>query len=692
MQQHLNLWIAGLVGLVIALLISAILILPADAPSGPLTIYVISGTFVFLLAALAMRWMLVRDVARPLDAISRDVRTLLQAKRIDRSLRIPVRHRLGGLPESIIRLIDELRGARHEVVRAMASATARVEQEKGWLEVILLELVREGVIVCRADGRILLYNRPAAQLLRFSHALGLGRSLFGLIAPEPIAHALEQLNYRMQQGSADLNTRFVCATRDTQHLLQARLALIIDPDGKSGGYVLTLEDISAELAELQRNETIRRAVTRELRGPVASLRAAAENMAMYPDMDTEQRSAFVDILSKESTILSERIEALANHYQGNAVGHWPMTEIHSPDLFGCLGRLIGTRETITLDHRGEPQWLKGDSHSLMQVLAYIIDRIAEHTGVSRFEISAGVGRTRTYIELNWQGPAIASATLTDWLAQPLPSLPAITAHEIFERHGSEPWSQADTQGQAILRIPLQPPSEPISHEQGVLPPRPEFYDFDLMHGHDISAELAERPLRQLSFVVFDTETTGLKPAGGDEIISIAAVRVTGGRVMSGEIFEALVNPGRSIPKDSIQFHGITDDQVKGKPSIIEVLPRFREFAGDAVLVAHNAAFDMKFIKLKENAAGVKFDNPVMDTLLLSLLIEGDDEDHSLDGICDRLNITVENRHSALGDTVATAEVLVHFLDRLDALELRTFGQVMRASNMEASLRFRAANF
>jgi DNA polymerase-3 subunit epsilon len=68
-------------------------------------------------------------------------------------------------------------------------------------------------------------------------------------------------------------------------------------------------------------------------------------------------------------------------------------------------------------------------------------------------------------------------------------------------------------------------------------------------------------------------------------------------------------------------------------------------------------------------------------MLLSLLLEGDDGEHSLDEVCGRLNITFENRHSALGDALATAEVLSHFLDRLDAIGVTTFGQLMRTTNM-----------
>ncbi len=172
-------------------------------------------------------------------------------------------------------------------------------------------------------------------------------------------------------------------------------------------------------------------------------------------------------------------------------------------------------------------------------------------------------------------------------------------------------------------------------------------------------------------MVFDTETTGLKPSEGDEMIAIAGVRVVNGRVLSGEIFERLIDPGRPIPKASIRFHGITEEMVRGQPSAREVLPQFQTFAGAAVLVAHNAAFDMKFLKLKEAAAEVAFEGPVLDTLLLSVLLHGDAPDHSLD---------------------ATTAIFARQLGLLEARGIETLDQALSASGGMMEIRRRQAQF
>lgn len=224
-----------------------------------------------------------------------------------------------------------------------------------------------------------------------------------------------------------------------------------------------------------------------------------------------------------------------------------------------------------------------------------------------------------------------------------------------------------------------PASEPAGGLKVDLLERPVYYDFDLFE-KDLDRDLLAMPLADLHLVVFDTETTGLEPSRGDEIVQIAGVRVLNGRVLEEDRFDELVNPGMPIPRASTRIHGISDDMVAGREPARDVLPRFHAFVGDAVLVAHNAAFDMKFLKLKEPEIGVRFDHAVLDTLLLSVVLQPGHTAHTLDAIANRFGIENRDRHSALGDSITTALVFVSMIRVLEARGIRTLGDALEASD------------
>ena len=215
--------------------------------------------------------------------------------------------------------------------------------------------------------------------------------------------------------------------------------------------------------------------------------------------------------------------------------------------------------------------------------------------------------------------------------------------------------------------------------------RPMVFDFDLMNAAE-NRDIVDTPLSQLCFVPFDTETTGLSVAQ-DAIIQLGAVRVLNGRIVEGEVLDSYVNPGRPIPPASTKVHRITDDDVAGAPGIVEVGRAFHHFAQESVLVAHNAPFDIGLLRKYAPMMDVDWTHPVLDTVLLSAVVFGTTEEHSLDALCDRLSVTIPQhlRHTALGDARATAEALVRLLPLVEGKGISTFGQLIEETRKHSRL-------
>ena len=200
-----------------------------------------------------------------------------------------------------------------------------------------------------------------------------------------------------------------------------------------------------------------------------------------------------------------------------------------------------------------------------------------------------------------------------------------------------------------------------------LPPRPLTTDFEPLRLDTRYADLSRLPLDALEYVVVDTETTGLN-IKRDDIVQIGAVRIVDGKVLEGDSFERLVNPGRSIPKESIRFHGITDEMVAHAPGIDEILGEFLDYAGDAILIGHNIAFDLSFMNRAR-----QIENPALDTMLLSIGAFPRRRDHTLDTLAEHFEEPIQDRHTALGDADLTARLFLRLLPELDRVGARQFG-------------------
>ena len=174
---------------------------------------------------------------------------------------------------------------------------------------------------------------------------------------------------------------------------------------------------------------------------------------------------------------------------------------------------------------------------------------------------------------------------------------------------------------------------------------------------------ADQPLTG-SFVVFDTETTGLN-ANTEALTEIGAVYVENGRI-TDKTFCTFVNPGKPIPARVVELTGINDSMVADAPTPEEAIRQFKEFCGESILVAHNAnGFDMLFIRKAGEKAGIRFDNTYLDTLPMAQALFPGLHNYKLDTINKHLEIPPFNHHRAVDDAMALARIFEKMLEDLD---------------------------
>ncbi|MBL4594566.1 MAG: PAS domain-containing protein [Flavobacteriales bacterium] len=496
-------------------------------------------------------------------------------------------------------LADAYISLKSDVKNIVTESKEGFEEEKLRLEA-LMNIISEGVIICNHDGRIMMANHQAYEILnavehnevgRFSR-LGLGRSLFGVFNRTPIVYALEELHSNLKkEGRANIY-HFITTRYKVQYLNVKISSILKNKDTNSvSGYVITFNDITNDIQENKLE-------------PYKNQHIILDEIASIVNMRTKNQFNFIT----ES-------------------GIW-----------------------VNINHQ------------------FIIDFLIElSTYLKKLNvktISIGLS-SNNKLQINWKGNEANFKSNNEKFNNLILHQNTIANHSKIKLDVSIYKQESE--------LSIKDPKES----------RPVFYNSDLFDHSAQSTDMDDVLLRDLTFVVFDTETTGLDPSGGDEIISIAGVRVFEGKINNEEMFDELVNPQRNIPLISLEIHEIYPEMLTDKPTIDKILPMFHEFADNAILVAHNAAFDMRFFQLKEAQTGIKFENPVLDTLLLSEVCNPKQELHNLEDIAEKCGVEIIGRHTALGDSLVTAEVFLKLIPILEANGIKTLGEARKASQKTA---------
>lgn len=651
---------------------------------------ILTGLFLLLLLALAVN-LVFRWYINPLKVLAEEIRIIAMSNS---------RHRLvpNGRPE-LQDLIDSLnllarryQTQQDDVDARIRAANAALEEEKNTLAALVSKLT-QGVLVCNQEGKILLYNQRAQNLLEQPVKpavgwLGLGRPVYGVLEQSLINHALLHIEHRLARGDTQLSAPFV-APRAGGRLLSVHLVPVLDKHSKLTGYILTLEDITQHAAAENRLGAMLRSLTEGQRSSIASIRAAIEMILEYPDMDKTRLQQFQAIIRDEALQISQRLQRTVEEYSDDLKPQWTLEEISGSDLLATIERRFRETFGIALEvlAGAEPVRLRVDSYAMIQALLFVVEQLLKAYQAERIRLRLECQWPFACMALIWRGAPLDMETFRAWGKQALLSDEqggALTLQDLVEHHGGAVWTQLEAEQDChavCILLPArtgapEPPAPGAAPDDGGEPQH--FYDFHIFDRPEQYSALDEYALADLHYTVIDTETTGLNPSAGDEIIALGAVRIVHGRVLKREVFDCLINPRRFISEAATAIHGISNAQLRDKPTLGDVLPRFHQFTEDTVLVGHNIAFDMRFLELKEASTGIRFTNPVLDTLLLAYVVHANQEDNSLEAIAARLGVPVSGRHSALGDALTTAEVFLALIPLLAERGIRTLGQASAA--------------
>ena len=197
-------------------------------------------------------------------------------------------------------------------------------------------------------------------------------------------------------------------------------------------------------------------------------------------------------------------------------------------------------------------------------------------------------------------------------------------------------------------------------------------------------------INNCSFVILDTETTGLEASMGDKIISLAALKIRNSLIQENEFLDELINPERDIPWESVKIHHITDEHVRGKPTLPELQSKINLFLKKSILIGHNIEFDKKFIY--QDAANSDLSKRMkkitsIDTIYLTAALYPDLENYDLSYLCEHFNIRTNDqiRHSALGDCWITARLFLHLLHKAKEKNITTASGLLKLCNQGARL-------
>ncbi|MGD9825166.1 3'-5' exonuclease [Desulfobacter sp.] len=517
----------------------------------------------------------------------------------------------------------------------------------------------QGIIACNTEGEINLFNKKAKILEAQNHIIGIGRSIFDIIDKDIILNALYEINVKNPKKHVAASSSFITLSPGNV-LIQADISPITDRRDNFAGFMVVFYNIGKDFELYAKIDNI--------------FKSTATKVLTYLDKIKKEK-----MTTPEIAAIEENLKKSEQDYIEKIKERLPFLVVSDRDIITTVQKRAGEKLNISLkpEFPAHINWIRIETYSFINAFLSILTILKNKTFKKTFNCK--LFKEANFLAIFFHIPD-AEKNLDIFKDDHF----FLTLKDFVNYHEAQislSFNEKSEKGLKIL-IPLAEMKEPEGVRNIVIEreayERPDFFDFDLFTKRKTDSKLNDMRLKDIVYTVFDTETTGLDTRN-DQIISIGGVRIVNGRILCGEKFNQLIDPKINIPLESEKFHGINDEMVKGKPDIKEVLPLFYKFSKDTVLVAHNAAFDMKMFSMKEAQTGIKFDNPVLDTLLLALIVYPMHEKHNMAAIASFAGVDIVGRHTAIGDASATAGIFLKLIPLLAKKGIHTLNDAINAS-------------
>ncbi|MDX2479568.1 MAG: exonuclease domain-containing protein, partial [Desulfuromusa sp.] len=487
------------------------------------------------------------------------------------------------LAEIINQSADAFTELQQDVAGKIAVAQATLNEERTRLAALMTELPH-GVIVCNTDGQVLLYNQQAQELFKKDPGtakgkspnqgiLGLGRSIFSILDRDPIVHGLEMLHKCHMSGRTKMVNNSIL-TLHTGLCLRVNMAPFFTEQENVkviSGLVLTLEDMTHQIKSDSRRDMLIQSLIDEQQKDLEEIRDSITNILGRPKLDPEELYNYRKKIDQASQSLQNKVGEARANYAHHLHALSKNENVLADNLLDIISNNISERFSIKVTPLApKGVWLQLDSYSMVQAISHLAGLLNTHSRIQELLITLTPDEeSGAELVITWPKASTSLDLLKTWQLTPLITDPKgnlLNFKDTIENLAGGISLISNPSGE-YTGVTINFPPIDQDHRlamQSDVEHRPVSYEFDLFN-RGAWKELGQIPLRKLTYVVFDTETTGLNPSKGDEIIQLGAIRIVNGNLLYHEVIDQLVDPKRFLTQEKVSNPRIQPAQLHAHP-------------------------------------------------------------------------------------------------------------------------------